>query len=78
MLLEDNNFLHGCWNYCLMKTNIDVMGLFKFDIKYVKFRIRWAQDIWFEQTRDINGILFLIGSRISLSVGRLLKVKGID
>ena len=37
MLLEDYaiNFLHGCWNYYLIKTDIDVMMLFKFDIKYV-------------------------------------------
>ena len=31
-----------------------------------------------EQTRDIKGILFLIGSRIFLSVGRLFKAKGTD
>ena len=38
MMLEDStiNFLHGCWNYYFIKTNIDVMMLFKFDIKYVK------------------------------------------
>ena len=38
MMLEDStiNFLHGCWNYYFIKTDIDVMMLFKFDIKYVK------------------------------------------
>ena len=38
MLLEDFafNFLHGYWNYDLIKTDIDVMMLFKFEFKYVK------------------------------------------
>ena len=38
MLLEDYafNFLHGCWNYDLIKTNTGVMMLFKFEFKYVK------------------------------------------
>ena len=38
MLLEDYtiNFLHGCRNYFLIITDIDVMMLFKFDIKCVK------------------------------------------
>ena len=38
MLLEDYtfNFLHGCWNYDLIKTDIGVMMLFKFEFKYVK------------------------------------------
>ena len=30
------NFLHGCWNYVLIKTEISVMRLFKFEFKYVK------------------------------------------
>ena len=38
MLLEDHafNFLHGCWNDVLIKTEIGVMMLFKFEFKYVK------------------------------------------
>ena len=42
MLLEDYtfNFLHGCWNYYLIKTDIDVMMLFKYDIKYVKLNFK--------------------------------------
>ena len=41
MMLEDStiNFLHGCWNYYFIKTDIDVMMLFKFDIKYVKLNL---------------------------------------
>jgi len=31
-----------------------------------------------EHTRDIKGTLFLIGSMISLNVGKLLKAKGTD
>ena len=42
MLLDDYafNFLHGCWNYVLIKTNIDVMMLFKFEFKYVKLNFK--------------------------------------
>ena len=42
MMLEDFviNFLHGYWNYCLMKIDIDVMMLFKIDIKYVKLNFK--------------------------------------
>ena len=42
MMLEDStfNFLHGCWNYCFIKTDIDVMILFKFDIKCVKLNFK--------------------------------------
>ena len=42
MLLEDHtfNFLHGCLNYYFIKTDIDAMMLFKFDIKYVKLNFK--------------------------------------
>ena len=42
MLLEDFTikFLRGCWNYCLIKTNIDVMMLFKFEFKFVKLNFK--------------------------------------
>ena len=42
MLLEDYafNFIHGCWNYVLIETDIDVMMLFKFEFKYVKLNFK--------------------------------------
>ena len=42
MFLEDYafNFLHGCWNYVLIKTEIDVMMLFNFEFKYVKLILK--------------------------------------
>ena len=47
MLLEDYafHFLYGCWNYVLIKTDIDVMMLFKFEFKYVKLNFK-AIDQW--------------------------------
>ena len=47
IMLEDYtiNFLHGYWNYCLIKTDIDVMMLFKFEFKYVKLNFK-AIDQW--------------------------------
>ena len=57
MMLEDStiNFLHGCWNYCLIKTEIDVMMLFKFDIKYVKLNFKAIASMKF--SFDLNLIL---------------------
>ena len=54
MILEDYviNFLHGCWNYCLTKIDIDVMMLFKFDIKYVKLNFKAIASMEF--SFDIN------------------------
>ena len=42
LILEDStiNFLHGNWNYCWIKTDIDVMMLFKFVIKCVRLNFR--------------------------------------
>ena len=42
MLLDDYaiNFLHGCWNYVLIKTEIDVMMLFNFEFRYVKLILK--------------------------------------
>ena len=42
MMLEDCaiNFFHGYWNYCLIKIDINVMMLFKFDIWYVKLNFK--------------------------------------
>ena len=34
------NFMHGCSNYGLVKTEIDVMMLFKFEVKYVELNFK--------------------------------------
>ena len=49
MMLEDYiyNFLHDCWNYGLMKTDINVMMLFKFESKYVKLDFKAITSIEF-------------------------------
>ena len=54
MLLEDYafNFLHGCWNYVLIETDIDVMMLFKFEFKYVKLNFKAIASMKF--SFDIN------------------------
>ena len=67
MLLEDYtfNFLHGCWNYYLIKTDIDVMMLFKYDIKYVKLNFKaiasmeFSFDIYLCLLCSYNGYLFM-------------------
>ena len=67
MLLEDYifNFLHGCWNYCLMKTDIDVMMLFKFEFKYVQLNFKaiasmeFSFDINLRLLCSYNGCLFM-------------------
>ena len=53
-ILEDFaiNFLHGHWNYCLVKTDINVMMLFKFDVKYVKLKFKAITSMEF--SFDIN------------------------
>ena len=57
IILEDStiNFFHGCRNYYLIKTNIDVMILFKFDIKYVKLSFKAIVSMKF--SFDLNLIL---------------------
>ena len=67
MLFEDYtfNFLHGCWNYYLTKIDIDVMMLFKFDIKYVKLNFKaiasmeFSFDIKFYLLCSYDGCLFM-------------------
>ena len=61
MILENStiNFLHSYWNYCLIKTDIDVMMLFKFDIKYVRLNFKTIASIKF--SFDLN--LIMIWSR---------------
>ena len=53
-MLEDLviNFLHGHWNYCLIKTDINVKMLFKFDVKYVKLNFKAIASMEF--SFDIN------------------------
>ena len=43
MMLEDYIYIYilqVCWNYGLMKIDIDVMMLFKFEFKYVKLNFK--------------------------------------
>ena len=60
MLSEDYtiNFLCGHSNYCLIKTDIDVMMLFKFDVKYVKLNFKAIASMEF--SFDVN--LYLLCS----------------
>ena len=57
MMLEDStiNFLHGYSNYCLIKTDIDVMMLFKFDIMYVRLNFKAIASMEF--SFDLNLIM---------------------
>ena len=41
------NFLDGDWNYCLIKTDIDVMMLFKFDVKCVRLNFKAIASVEF-------------------------------
>ena len=56
MMLEDStiNFLHGCWNDCFIKTDIGVMMLFKFNIKYVKLNFKAITSIEFSFNLKLN------------------------
>ena len=56
MILENStiNFLHGCWNYCLIKIDIDVMMLFKFDIKCVKLNFMAIASMEFSFDLKLN------------------------
>ena len=64
MMLEDStfNFLHGCWNYCFIKTNIHVMILFKFDIKCVKLNFKATASMEFCFDLKINLLCSYDGS----------------
>ena len=64
MMLEDStiNFLHGCWNYYLIKTDIDVMMLFKFDIKYVKLNFKAIASMEFSFDLKLNLLCSYDGS----------------
>ena len=67
MMLEDStlNFLHGCRNYYFIKTDIDAIMLFKFDIKYVKLNFKAITSMEFSFSRKLyllysyNGSLFM-------------------
>ena len=56
MMLEDStvNVLHGCWNYYFIKTDIDVMMLFKFDIKYVRLNFKAIASMEFSFVLKLN------------------------
>ena len=60
MMLEGYaiNFLHG-WNYVLMKTDIDVMMLFKFDIKYVRLNFKAIVSMKFSFWSQTQSIMFI-------------------
>ena len=62
MMLEDStiNFLHVCWNYYFIKTDIDVMMLFKFDIKYVKLNFKAIASMEFSFDLKLNLLYHLI------------------
>ena len=57
MMLEDStiNFLHGYSNYFLIKTDINVMMLFKFDIMYVRLNFKAIASMEF--SFDLNLIM---------------------
>ena len=71
MMLEDStlNFLHGNWNYYLMKIDIDVMMLFKFDFKYVKLNFKAIASIEFSFSLKLN----LLCHMMVVSSWKLLK-----
>ena len=56
MMLEDStfNFQHGCWNYCFIKTDIDVMMYFKFNIKYDKLNFKTIASMEFSFDLKLN------------------------
>ena len=70
------NFLHGCWNYGLMKTDIDIMMLFKFEFKFVILNFKaltsmeFSFDIKFYLLCSYSGYLFM-GNRWNLSTSNL-------
>ena len=61
MMLEDFtiNFLHGYWNYFLIETDIDVMMLFKFDIKYVRLNFKAIASMEFSFWSQTQSIMFI-------------------
>ena len=61
MMLEDStiDFLHGCWNYCRIKIDIDVMMLFKFDIKYVRLNFKAIVSMKFIFWSQTQSIMFI-------------------
>ena len=64
MMLEDStfNFLHGCWNYCFIKTDIDVMILFEFEINYVKLKFKAIASMVFSFDLKLNLLCSYDGS----------------
>ena len=64
MMLENYTFifLQGCWNYSFLKTDIDVMMLFKFDIKYVKLNFKAIASMEFSFDLKLNLLCSYLGS----------------
>ena len=64
MMLEVSTliFLHGCWNYYFIKTDIDVMMLFNFDIKYVKLKFKAIASMVFSFDLKLNLLCSYDGS----------------
>ena len=61
MMLEDFTikFLHGYWNYLLIKTDIDVMMLFKFDVKCVRLNFKAIASMEFSFWSQTLSIMFI-------------------
>ena len=61
MMLEDFaiNFLHGYWNYLLIKNDIDVMMLFKFDVKCVRLNFKAIASMEFSFWSQTLSIMFI-------------------
>ena len=74
MMLEDStfNFLHGCWNYYFIKTDIDVMMLFKFDIKYVRLNFKAIASMEFNFYLKLNLLCSYDGSLFMKNCWKLL------
>ena len=74
MMLEDStfNFLHGCWNYYFIKTDIDVMMLFKFDIKYVRLNFKAIASMEFSFDLKLNLLCSYDGSLFMKKSWKLL------
>ena len=74
MMLKDStiNFLHRCWNYYFIKTDIDVVMLFKFDIKYVKLNFKAIASMEFNFDLKLNLLCSYNGSLFMKNHWKLL------
>ena len=74
IMLEDStfNFLHCCWNYCFIKTDIDVMILFEFEINYVKLKFKAIASMVFSFDLKLNLLCSYDGSLFMKNHWKLL------